>query len=373
VTGGRVAIIAVGELFGGAERHILGLGAFLREQDLDPQVILFHDRELAARCREDGLPVHVLHTRGAFDRTGPERLSELFDRLDIGLVHVHGYKAAVNTALTKRRLATCATLHGQGEPSWRQGFPFVKDRCYRALEVWACRRRRAVVCFVTADLQKRHGRRYGNLAQRVVHNGIDPLHPLDFPTRPDILLPGRLHAVMVGRLTPVKGIDIALSALARVTTDVPWHLNLVGEGTRQAELEDLVVRLNLRDRVSFLGFRRDVHALLAHSDLLIMSSRHEGLPYALLEAMSLGLPTLASDVGGLAEVLHHNRTGWLAPVGDIAAFAVALAKLGADSTLRRRLGRNAAEVQRRSYTLEAMGEGYLEAYAAVLSAGAEER
>lgn len=362
MTGAAIAIVTVGELFGGAERHVLGLGAFLRERGLSPRVILFHERELAERCRQSGLPVHVLPAHGALDPAGPHHLGRLFGQFGIHLAHVHGYKAAVNVSLARGRLPMCATLHGQGEPTWRRPRAYGKDRLYRLLEVQACRRRRAVVCFVTADLQARHGRRYRGLEQRIVRNGIEPLRREDYPTRPADLLPDRLHAVMVGRLTAVKGIDIALAALARMPADAPWHLNLVGEGAEQARLAALAGRLGLGERVSFLGFRRDVYALLAHSDLLVMSSHHEGLPYTLLEAMSLGLPTLASEVGGLAEVLRHGETGLLAPVGDVAAFAAALARLGHDGALRRRLGENAAAVQRRRFTLQTMGEGYLAAY-----------
>ncbi len=361
---GPVAIVAVGELFGGAERHILGLGAFLRDRGLQPRVMLFHDRELAGRCREDGLPVHVVPTRNAYDPAGPERLGELFAEHGVRLVHVHGYKAAANVALARGRFAMCATLHGQGEPTWRHGRSYVKDRLYRGLEVWACRRRGAAVCFVTEDLRRRHGKRYGRLAQFTVPNGIDPLDARDFPQRPASLLPDRLHALMVGRLTPVKGINFTIEALARVPSDVPWHLNLVGEGGLRAELEAQVGRLGLRDRVTFLGFRRDVYPLLAHSDLLIMSSHHEGLPYTLLEAMSLGIPTLASNVGGLAEVLRHEDTGLLVPVGDVDELSAALTQLGRDRVLRARLGHRAARVQRDRYTLQVMGEGYLAAYAA---------
>jgi L-malate glycosyltransferase len=363
MTPGPVAIIAVGELFGGAERHILGLGAFLREKGLAPHVVLFHDRELANRCREDGLAVHVLATRGAADPQGPRRLGRLLRRHGIALVHVHGYKAAVNAALAPVSAAMVATLHGQGEPAWNRPAAFLKDRSYRLLEVLACRRRRAVVCFVTEDLRRRHGHLYNSLDQRIVPNGIAPLEPEDYPVRPAGFLPDRLQAVMVGRLTPVKGIDVALQAMALLPEAVPWHLNLIGDGGERPRLEDQVVRLGLRDRVRFLGFRRDVFALLAHSDLLLMTSHHEGLPYTLLEAMSLGVPTLASRVGGLAEVLRHEQTGLLAPVGEPAAFAAALERLGRDAALRRRLGAAAAEEQRRRYTLEAMGAGYLAAYA----------
>lgn len=367
---GPVAIVSTGELFGGAERHILGLGAFLRERGLSPRVILFHDRELAGRCREDGLPVHILPTSGAFDLTGPRRVGDVLAQHGVRLAHVHGYKAAANTALARGRFAMCATLHGQGEPTWRHPEAYLKDRLYRGLEISACRRRRAVVCFVTEDLRQRHGQRYRQLVQFTVPNGIEPLAREDFPERPAGLLPDRLHALMVGRLSGVKGIDLAIDALAQVPQDVPWHLNLVGEGGLRTELEAQVGRLGLRDRVSFLGFRRDVFALMAHSDLLVMSSHHEGLPYTLLEAMSLGMPTLASDVGGLAEVLRHEQTGLLVPAGAMAQLAAALVRLGRDRELRLRLGEEAARVQRERFTLTAMGEGYLRAYAAAIAAAA---
>lgn len=365
---GPIAVVATGELFGGAERHILGLGTFLTQRGLEPHVVLFHDRELAARCRDLHLPVHVIRLRSAWDVTGPRRVGEVLARHGVRLAHVHGYKAAVNTALSPGSGAMICTVHGQGEPDWRSPRALVKDRTYRMLEVLACRRQGAPVCFVTDDLRRRHAGAYGGIPVRCVHNGIEPLDRAAFPRRPDILDPGRLHALMVGRLSQVKRIDIALEALARVPVEIPWQLDVVGEGGLRGPLEALARRLGIADRVVFHGFRRDVFGLMAHGDLLIMSSQHEGLPYTLLEAMSLGLPTLASDVGGLAEVLRHEQTALLAPVGDVEAFADALARLGRDAILRRELGERAAREQRRRFTLEAMGERYLEAYADAVTA-----
>ncbi len=360
---GPVGIVAVGELFGGAERHILGLGAFLRERGLAPHVVVFHDRELAGCCRDAGLPVHVIRLASAWDPTGPRRVGAALARHAVQLAHVHGYKAAVNTALAPGAGGMVCTVHGQGEPTWSNPRALVKDRVYRFLEVQACRRRRAPVCFVTRDLLRRHRGQYRGLDTRCVPNGIAPLERAEFPRRPDILDPGRLHALMVGRLSQVKRIDVALEALAQVPPDLPWQLDIIGEGALRGELEGQARRLGIADRVTFHGFRRDVFALMAHSDLLIMSSQHEGLPYTLLEAMSLGLPTLASDVGGLREVLRHEQTGLLAPVGDVAGFAAHLTRLGRDPRLRAALGARAATEQRRRYTLTAMGEGYLAAYA----------
>jgi glycosyltransferase involved in cell wall biosynthesis len=359
---GPIAIVAAGELFGGAERHVLGLGAFLRERRLRPQVVLFHDRELAAFCRADGLPVAILPVAGSYDPAGPRRLDELLTATGSRLVHVHGYRAAVNAALAPTRRAMVCTMHGQGEPSWRTPRAFLKDDIYRRSEAWACRRRHAVICCVTDDLRRRHARRYRGLDVRTVHNGIAPLDRATLPPPAPPLAPGRLHAVAAGRLTRVKGLDFAIEALGRLPAGHPWQLDLVGEGELRDGLAALAARLGVADRVTFHGFRRDVEAMMAGADALVMPSRHEGLPYTLLEAMSLGLPVIASNVGGLAEVLRHDETGLLVPVGDARALAAGLARLADAAGLRAKLGAAAAREQRRAYTLAAMGEGYLAAY-----------
>jgi glycosyltransferase involved in cell wall biosynthesis len=359
---GPIAILAAGELFGGAERHVLGLGAFLRQRGLQPRVILFHDRELAASCRANDLPVSVLPVAGSYDPAGPRRLDDLLTAAGAHLVHVHGYRAAVNAALAPTVRPMVCTVHGQGEPSWRTPRAFLKDDLYRRSEAWACRRRRAVICCVTDDLRRRHAHRYRGLDVRTVHNGIEPLERTALPPPNPPLAPGRLHAVAVGRLTRVKGLGFAIEALSHLPAGHPWQLDLVGDGGLHDELAALASRLGVADRVTFHGFRRDIEALMANCDALVMPSLHEGLPYTLLEAMSLGLPVIASNVGGLAEVLRHEETGLLVPVGDVRALAAALARLADAAELRATLGDAAAREQRRAYALVAMGEGYLAAY-----------
>ena len=112
----------------------------------------------------------------------------------------------------------------------------------------------------------------------------------------------------------------------------------------------------------FLGFRRHIYDYLAHSDALLMPSLHEGLPYTLLEAMALGIPIIASRVGGLEEVLGDGATALLVPTGDCPALARAITRLHADPDLRRRLSENARRLQQAQYSLERMTERYLAVY-----------
>jgi glycosyltransferase involved in cell wall biosynthesis len=110
------------------------------------------------------------------------------------------------------------------------------------------------------------------------------------------------------------------------------------------------------------GFQRNVYDYIAHCDALLMPSLHEGLPYTLLEAMALGIPVIASRVGGLAEVIEDGRTGLLLPPEDAPALAAAIRQLQRDAGLRARLGAAALEIQRSRYSLNAMTESYLRVY-----------
>jgi len=136
------------------------------------------------------------------------------------------------------------------------------------------------------------------------------------------------------------------------------RLIVLGTGPMADEIAVIAREYGVAERVHVLGFRADIHDYMAHLDALLMPSFHEGLPYTLLEAMSLGLPIIASRVGGLAEVLRHERTGLLVPVGDPDAIAEALAQLVQRPELAADLARRAGEEQRAHYSLRAMAERY---------------
>jgi glycosyltransferase involved in cell wall biosynthesis len=114
--------------------------------------------------------------------------------------------------------------------------------------------------------------------------------------------------------------------------------------------------------VQIQGFRRNVYDYIAHCDVLLMPSLHEGLPYTLLEAMALGIPVIASRVGGLAEVIQDGATGLLITPGNVSVLADAIRRLIADPSLRARLGDEALRLQRAKYSLEAMASSYLNVY-----------
>jgi len=131
---------------------------------------------------------------------------------------------------------------------------------------------------------------------------------------------------VVGRLVPGKGHAAAIESVSALAGRVPrLRLLVVGDGPLASDLARLAAAMRVRDRVVFAGTRHDIDAVLSASDLLLLASEAESLPFAVLEAMAAALPVVATAVGALAEAVEDGVTGRLVPVGDPDALAGALA------------------------------------------------
>jgi glycosyltransferase involved in cell wall biosynthesis len=165
----------------------------------------------------------------------------------------------------------------------------------------------------------------------------------------------------VGRLNPVKDLGMMLDAFAALLTDgsLQTRLYLVGDGPERAMLETKREALGLSERVTFLGARSDVSEVLMAADAFVMSSKSEGLPMALLEAMAAGVPCIATAVGGIPDLFGDDR-GLSVPAQDAPALAEAMAAIVRSAELRHRLVANAAANLAKNYALEAIANRYLE-------------
>ncbi|HWR53248.1 MAG TPA: glycosyltransferase, partial [Bryobacteraceae bacterium] len=144
--------------------------------------------------------------------------------------------------------------------------------------------------------------------------------------------------------------------------DLEWGLDLVGEGPLEHETTRLARVLGLADRVRFLGYRSDPAEILGASQVFVLSSRSEGFPRSILEAMRAGLPVVASDVGGVSEAVSHGVNGLLIPCHDAAALTAALANLIRNARTRQLFGAAARQTYDAHFTLNAMVQKTLAVY-----------
>ena len=173
-----------------------------------------------------------------------------------------------------------------------------------------------VICI--SDAVKQHLTKYLPARTVTVPNGV---------RKPSRLWEGKNNSeqprfLFVGRLTRLKGLDTALRALGGLK-DRDWTLDVIGDGPQRTELENLIAELGLKERIAFHGFRDDVEAWMIHSSCLLFPSNQEGMGLAVLEAVNVGLPVLASDL----EPLRPLASGPLIPPGNVDAWRKAIEKV----------------------------------------------
>lgn len=131
--------------------------------------------------------------------------------------------------------------------------------------------------------------------------------------------------------------DILLKALAELT-HIPWHLQLIGDGSLRSDLEKLVEQSGLTARITFLGNQLDVHSYLEKSHIFVLLSDWEGLPISIIEAMRVGLPIIATNVGGVKELVEDHGNGFLVERDNFELLKQRLHQLIMDADLRQQMG-----------------------------------
>lgn len=191
---------------------------------------------------------------------------------------------------------------------------------------------------------------------RVIHTGLRPGRGDVVKARSD--RSGRVgeppvQIIMVGRFEPQKRHDELVKALTPLA-GMNWMLSLVGDGFTRQAIDNLVASLGLKDRVNFLGQRRDVLQLLQQSDIFVMTSDYEGFPLSILEAMKVGLPVVVNDVDGNSEAVISGQTGYLVASGDAKSLTQSLKSLIESPELRAKFGSSGRDKFEREFTAQKM-------------------
>jgi len=193
-----------------------------------------------------------------------------------------------------------------------------------------------------------------------VYNGADPMLCVtkeQWPPKSGFTL------VYVGRLEPVKNHSLLLHAFCLALKSMPGlRLWMVGDGSERKSLESMAAQLGITSQVTFWGQQLDVSPFFSAADTFIMSSTSEGLPISLLQAFSMGLPAIVTDVGGMAEVVRLAQAGVTAPVTDPAGMAAAILRLANNDAERAQFSKNAEAAFHSRFTLQTMADAYMDLY-----------
>lgn len=171
------------------------------------------------------------------------------------------------------------------------------------------------------------------------------------------------------RLVPVKGHRTLIRALSRISSDPRWHCWLLGDGALRADVECRISEAGLTNRVTLLGDRQDVPAILRQSDCMVLPSLQDNLPFSIMEAQLSGIPIVASDAGGIPEMIRHEETGLLFETGNDQQLAQQLTRLMEDEPLRRSLAKRARKWAKRQWSPDTLLERTLAVYDLALRRG----
>lgn len=171
----------------------------------------------------------------------------------------------------------------------------------------------------------------------------------------------------VGRFTRQKNHALLIQAVAQIHSAHPWLLLLVGEGELRPAVEEMVKAHGLADHVRFMGVRADIPQILNASDIFALSSRYEGNPMSVMEAMASGLPIVSTAVGGVPELVEDGISGILVPSEDATVLKQAIHKLIEAPDVRLQMGKRARQMARERFDARVMTRAYEALYEALLT------
>lgn len=325
---------------------------------------------LGRELRDEGFQVHVLDRQAGVDWKCSRRLARLCCREQVDIIHAHQYTPffyGMTARLLYRRPPVLFTEHGRHYPDYPRPKRMLANRLL--LE------RRDRVVAVGRAVQRALIDNEGIPSRfiQVIYNGVRlssyaPGIADGMVVRQELGLSPRDFVLMqVARLDPLKDHVTAIHVLERVLHQRhDAKLVLVGEGPELNTLQELVRRRSLEPYVRFLGLRKDVGRLLAAADTCLLTSISEGIPLTLIEAMAAGLPVVATNVGGVPEVVEDGRTGFLVPHGDQSGLADRLLRLADSPALRQEMGRLGRERALLTFSEEQMHAAYQDLYEEML-------
>ncbi|MGZ0168790.1 MAG: glycosyltransferase [Planctomycetales bacterium] len=335
----------------GAEKQLTHLATGLPRAEFDVEVVaLTRGGPYEEQLKSAGIPLTIIGKRWKFDPFALRRLRKLIADKQPDILHTWLFAAnAYGRMAVGANPAPMVVVSERCVDSWKANWQLWFDRKLAPRTDRLIGNSQAVADFY-ADLGFPRDR------MLVIPNGIEPpekstrtrqsiCDEFDFPVDSKII-------GCVGRLAPQKRVSDLIWSMELLQSLQPTsRLLIIGEGPQRKELEDFARNIRLSDVIRFAGHRFDVSNILPHMDMFCLASDFEGQSNSLMEAMAHGRPVVVSDIAPNLELVEHEKTGLVVPVGDRPAFTRACNRLIMDEFLGDSLGKSATEhiVQKHSF------------------------
>lgn len=371
----RVLFILPSLTRAGAEIQTVSLINGLDPRRFSKYLVVFENQlDLLDRVDQDNVVFRHIRRQRKLDIPLAKALASLIEREQIDVVHcslqIAFFFGWCAVQLARHRPALVLALHTTKNRNRRN------EWFDRYVYQWMMRSADRVVCVCKAQ-RGAWIERFPFLRDRiqVVYNGIDTewfrrdgMQEAAMETRRSLgLSPEAFVITSVAAFRPEKGHAILVQAMQALLAQVPQaHLLLAGDGMLRPSIEILARELDLTRHVHFLGSRPDVRPVLAASDVSVIASTAETFSMTMLESLSMEVPVVASDIGGMGEAVRPGETGLLVEAGNAVALSDALARLANDPEARRAMARNGRRMVEQEFAVETM----LRETAAVIEAAA---
>jgi glycosyltransferase involved in cell wall biosynthesis len=319
------------------------------------------DTSIEIKAKEAGLSVINFTCRFVFDPLTIIKIYRFIKNEQIDIIHTHGFKADIFGWIVSRLANTPIVVTKHGWTSSNKRIRFWEEVDVMLLPLFD--KIMVVSEQLKNDLIKK---RIAENKIVVVQNGIEIPGfwngNLDTLKRNFGILKDDLIVGIVGRLSIEKNHRFFIDVANRLSSIFPnLKFLIVGDGLLREELENYVKSFNLSN-VIFTGYRSDVIQMMKMMDIIVSTSLREGVPIALLEAMSVKKPIVATAVGGVKKIVIHGKTGYLVPQNRLEEFTRCVKKLLDNKALRKSFGENAFRFLKKHYSSESMVNRYLSVY-----------
>lgn len=309
----KVLLVITKSNWGGAQKYVYDLATKLKDRGIDVTVAAGGDGEMVHRLKEKAVRVVSIPDAGRDISVFKDTklffwLVNFIRKEKPDVVHLNSSKIGGLGAVAGR-LAGVSTVVFTGHGwAFNEDRPWVQKKIIHFLHFMTIALCHKTICVSEKTKRQLNAPPFLDKKCFVVHNGIAPIAfkaPTSFYEEKHCMRREKVTLVSIGELHPSKGFDVALSYLKDLQ-DLSWEWFILGEGHARAELEGLIKKYNLSSRVHLMGHIRDASRYLSAFDIFFLPSRTEALAYVALEALQTNLPIIASDVGGIPEVLSTD-------------------------------------------------------------------